>query len=482
MSTQKDHSSKASRSRAIIRVVIVSGLLLILPSGMRVLGATKKPPQVTDPGIRGGPADAGGPIANLCNTLSGANACTAAQDWTATVATFKQVSSVTGTAPIGLGPRFSSNSCVSCHSQPAAGGASSPSANPLFSVYQADGAQNTMPFFELNPGPALEAVFPFQPGTQTPDGLVQPLFTVTGRSDAAGCSLSQPAWSASNLAFRNPISTFGDGLVEIFLSSDIVSNAASVCSSNNLGICGTPNLSGNDGSVMRFGWKADVRSLQMAGGQYYQQKLGVTNEMFPNEMDETSGCNPNPLPESSTNFTAGIHDYQYPGDPERFALFMRFLAPPTPGQCPSGGNCVDGQTQFNSVGCVLCHTTSFTTPVSSVPCNVTGAACLSNITANLYSDLVLHHMGPCLADNVVSGAAQGDMFRTAPLWGVGKRAWFLHDGRTNNIVTAIQDHAQTGCSGNYPASEATAVINNFNNLVSTNPQGAQDLIDFLRSL
>jgi len=470
-----------SKTRKIIRIFVITALMLMLPSGMTVLGATKRnPPQPTDPGIRGGPAGAGGPIANLCNTRSGSSPCSAAQDWTAVNSNFKQVNNVSGTAPIGLGPRFSSNSCVSCHSQPAAGGSSPSKSNPLFSVYQADNAQNTMPFFEANPGPALEAIFPFQPGTQTPNGLVQPLFTVTGRKDAQGCNISQPAWDAGNLALRNPLPMFGDGFIEILLNSDITNNAAAVCSSNQLGICGTPNLSGNDGSVLRFGWKADVRSLQMAAGFYYQVKMGVTNEMFPNEMDETSGCNPNPIPESSTNFGAGIPDYDYPGDLERFALFMRFLAPPTPGQCPTGGNCTNGQAQFNAVGCNLCHTTSFTTPASSVPCNVTtGAACLSNVTINLYSDLVLHHMGPCLADNVVSGAAQGDMFRTPPLWGAGKRAWFLHDGRTSDIVAAIEDHALTGCGTNFPASEATAVINNFNALSS---QNAQDLVDFLRSL
>jgi len=153
---------------------------------------------------------------------------------------------------------------------------------------------------------------------------------------------------------------------------------------------------------------------------------------------------------------------------------MRFLAPPTPGSCPGGkaSSCTNGQTQFNAVGCVLCHTTSFTTPVT-----VTTA--LSGITANLYSDLVLHHMGPCLADNVVAGAAQGDMFRTPPLWGVGKRVFFLHDGRETDIVKAIEDHS-CAANGQYPASEANAVINNFNALAGT--QNQQDLINFLRSL
>ena len=98
--------------------------------------------------------------------------------------------------------------------------------------------------------------------------------------------------------------------------------------------------------------------------------------------------------------------------------------------------------------------------------------------ANLFSDVLLHHMGPCLADGVVQGAAAGDMSRTPPLWGVGQRLFFLHDGRTADIVQAVEDHF---CAGNgvYPDSEANTVINHFNALSAKNQQ---DLINFLRSL
>lgn len=132
---------------------------------------------------------------------------------------------------------------------------------------------------------------------------------------------------------------------------------------------------------------------------------------------------------------------------------------------------MNGETQFNKIGCTICHTVSFTTPVSAI-------SALSNVQANLLSDLLLHHMGPCLADNIVEGNAQGDMFRTPPLWGVGQRIFFMHDGRTSNIVTAVEDHF---CEANstYPASEANTVINSFNNLSLNNQQ---DLIDYLRTL
>ncbi len=87
-------------------------------------------------------------------------------------------------------------------------------------------------------------------------------------------------------------------------------------------------------------------------------------------------------------------------------------------------------------------------------------------------------MGPCLADNVVQGTVQGDEFRTAPLWGIGQRIFFLHDGRTTDIVQAIEGHS---CPGNsqYPASEANAVVAAFNALSAPNQQ---DLVNFLRIL
>jgi CxxC motif-containing protein (DUF1111 family) len=90
----------------------------------------------------------------------------------------------------------------------------------------------------------------------------------------------------------------------------------------------------------------------------------------------------------------------------------------------------------------------------------------------LYSDLLLHHMGSGLADGITQGAAGPDEFRTAPLWGVGQRIFFLHDGRTRDLVQAIEAHRS-------PGSEASEVVRRFNRLDT--PQ-QQDLVNFLRSL
>jgi CxxC motif-containing protein (DUF1111 family) len=95
-----------------------------------------------------------------------------------------------------------------------------------------------------------------------------------------------------------------------------------------------------------------------------------------------------------------------------------------------------------------------------------------------FSDFALHHMGPGLADGISQGQAGGDEFRTAPLWGVGQRIFFLHNGSTSDIVAAIELHAGN-CPAGQVCSEATQVINTFNNL---QPQQQQDIVNFLRSL
>jgi CxxC motif-containing protein (DUF1111 family) len=100
------------------------------------------------------------------------------------------------------------------------------------------------------------------------------------------------------------------------------------------------------------------------------------------------------------------------------------------------------------------------------------SAALSNQTVNLFSDLLVHHMGKGLADGIAQGSAGPDEFRTAPLWGVGQRIFFLHDGRTSNLVQAIRAHKSRG-------SEANKVIDRFDRLTTEEQQG---IIDFLRSL
>jgi CxxC motif-containing protein (DUF1111 family) len=115
---------------------------------------------------------------------------------------------------------------------------------------------------------------------------------------------------------------------------------------------------------------------------------------------------------------------------------------------------------------------------------------MSSVTYHPLSDFALHHMGQNLADGINQGVATADEFRTAPLWGIGQRLFFLHDGRTSDLLQAIEAHADcTGDRGhnqdrdhhqvNNCGSEAYGVINNFNAL---SPSQRQDILNFLRSL
>ena len=455
---------------------------LVLPLFLAGLTAAQT---ATDPGVRGGAAGAGGYVKGL-NQYQGAMEI-------GIKSFIEEVNVVAGgssTKRVGLGARWDSSSCTGCHAQPADGGSSLP-INPLFNVYQVLGAQNSMPYFETPNGPTLVARFPYKSDLVTPDGHVKQLFVITGRTDAGTCNIIQPdfntAASQNNIIFRQTTPFFGGGYLEIIRDSDIIANmGANLAQKQALGITGQANINADDGSVNRFGWKAQKRSLMLFAGEAYNVEEGVSNEIFPNKTDETPGCTPPfPMGPPNGNGPHGVPDdrsdfatlptagYLLPGDPERFAIFGRFLAQPVPGSCPGGdpASCSNGQTQFSNVGCVLCHTTSFKTPKSSI-------SALSNTTVNLFSDILVHHLGPCDADNVTQGVAGGDEFRTAPLWGVGQRYFFMHDGRTTDIVQAVEDHF---CQGNaqYPASEANGTVTNFNAL---GPTDQQDLINFLRSL
>ena len=463
-------------------------LAVALLAAASVMALMSKPPVVhgsalaTDPGPRPLPAAAGQFYSNLSsNQKSIENRLTQI---------FTEVNFVAGgplVKTVGLGPRFNSNSCSSCHAYPAVGGSSPPN-NPLFAIYQLQGATNTMPYFITTTGPVIVARFPLKSDGVTPDGSVHQMFTISNRSDAPGCTtMTQPdfngAQSSNNIIFRQVTPTYGAGLIELIQESDILSNMnANGALKLSLGITGHPNYSDDDGTINRFGWKAQQKSLIYFSGEAYTVEEGVSDEAFPSENDESiASCLP-PFPVSAgTNKTKGVPDdrndtgeapktpVNFPGDLERFALFMRFLAPPTP-VAPTTSTS-NGLTQFQNVGCNMCHQISFTTPSSSI-------AALSKVKASLYSDLLVHHMGPGLADNVPQGQAAGDEFRTAPLWGVGQRYFFLHDGRTTDIVSAIEDHFSSGNS-TFGNSEANTVINNFNAL---SQQNQQDLVNFLRSL
>jgi CxxC motif-containing protein (DUF1111 family) len=424
-------------------------------------------PQVQDPGVRGGAPGAGGPLPGL-GTLEIAF-------FTAAANRFQEIDSVSGTISgekgSGLGPRFNMNSCAGCHAQPTVGG-TSPAINPQIAVATLDGASNTIPSFISRHGPVREARFiSNQDGTA--DGGVHDLFVIAGRSDASGCNIQQPnfaaALAANNVIFRIPTPVFGAGLVEgvsdLGLENGLAQNSFL---KQQLGIAGQFNHSGNDGTITRFGWKAQNKSVLMFAGEAYNVEQGVTNELFPNERETAPSCQFNGTPEDTTNltntFNSGSPASDYSSDIVNFAAFARLSAGPAP-VSPLSQVAQHGQQVFSNIGCQACHALQLTTAKSAYTNQ-------SNVTFSPLSDFALHDMGNGLADNVSQGGANGQQFRTAPLWGVGQRIFFLHDGRTNDLVQAILGHASAN-------SEANAVINNFEML---SPTDKQSLLVYLRSL
>src|SRR5215470_11892687 len=243
-----------------------------------------------DPGPRGGSAGAGGPFA----TLSGPESAffDAGHD------AFTEEDGIGD----GLGPRFNLDSCAGCHAQPAVGG-SSPAVNPQVAIATAFGARNNVPSFIKVNGPVREARFKLKPDG-TPDGGVHALYVISGRVDPTGnasaCTIRQEDFDTpvlrNNVIFRIPTPTFGLGLVEAIPDSTILANRAAMAAAKAaLGILGRPQLlfptgdpnrNGNDGTIARFGWKAQNKSLLLFSGEAYNVEQGISNELFTQEREE----------------------------------------------------------------------------------------------------------------------------------------------------------------------------------------------------
>src|SRR5579871_919151 len=437
------------------------------------------------------------------------------------------------------------------------------SQNPQIAAATALGGKNVVPSFVTANGPIQEARFIFDLANDssgnTLDGSVHELFTTQGRSDAGNCVLAQPDFSTQrslhNVIFRIPTPTFGLGLVENTSEATFqayLNSIASVASSLSPPIHGHFNHDANDGAMSKFGWKAQNKSLLLFAGEAANVELGLTNELFNNEKVPGSGCvststfgngvvpsGTSALGTSEDNTHVAFQSGVLPEDTdsmvssaiENFAIFMRIngapsqcaydsgLTPPItcasgvpPSQCVRQAKCVAfadsansaailrGQTLFDvpakgGVGCALCHSNQ---PFMTDPSPVKG---LSNRTFTPFSDFALHHMGATLADGISQGQAGPDEFRTAPLWGLGQRLFFLHDGRTGNLAQAIQDHFSdpsicytTTTSQNITVqghaftpsttvkscgSEANAVVQNFQKLSLAD---RNNLLKYLRSL
>jgi Di-haem oxidoreductase, putative peroxidase len=284
--------------------------------------------------------------------------------------------------------------------------------NGLGARHNADqcfGKKNVVPPFEQQFGPIREVRFKFHPdGTR--DGGVHQLWVVTGINNdptIPNCSIVQPDFEsqlrAGNLSFRIPLQMTGLGLIDSIQDQEILSHFNATASQRAaLAISGHPNRSGNDGTITRFGWKAQNKSLTMFAAEAYNVEMGITNELFPTATEEDPNCNgpkkPAPNDVTRTDPNDAINEaFNNPrhilADWMQFTLLMRFTDAPQPDPNPSL-SAQRGRTVFSAIGCALCHTPQMqTAPAMNSPV-------LQDRPVNLFSDLLVHHMGAGLADDI----------------------------------------------------------------------------------
>ena len=286
----------------------------------------------------------------------------------------------------GLGPLYNAQSCADCHSSPFVGGMGllPGQSKRLVGRIRADGS-----FSDLaghgGPTARLHSVTELGVACNLPTGI-PPEATLVSR--------------------RNAMTLRGDGIIDTIAIGDVLANRALEPAA----VRGRPNVLA-DGRTGKFGWKASDATLVEFVGDAFRDELGVTNPLQP--LDEISGCNANqPTPEA---------------DALVLQAASKFLNAINPGPTSAACAVLPGAAIFQSTGCSSCHTPSLPGPGTRQP-------------VYLYSDLLLHAMGPSLDDHMTQGSAAGNEWRTMPLWGVSERGKFLHDGRASTLLAAILAH------------------------------------------
>jgi CxxC motif-containing protein (DUF1111 family) len=352
---------------------------------------------------------------------------------------------VTAPAPIhsGLGPIYNNTSCVSCHHNdgiglPTAGGSQS---SLLLRI--------SLPGAEVHGGPVAVPGYGLQIQDKAAFGL-QPEATVNinytyrtfSFADGETYELRTPAYTLSNL--YTPISgsyllsprlappMIGLGLLEAVPESEIVANA-DPNDANGDGIKGVANyvwdVNTQSMQLGRFGWKANTASILTQVVTAFNQDMGLSSKILPVESSfgqvQYDGLKDDPeLPDSVVN---------------QVKYYAQTLAVPARRNVNDATN-KRGEQLFLLAKCAGCHKQTLTTGV-----NVAFPA-MSNQVIHPYTDLLVHNMGPGLADNRPDFKADGQSWRTAPLWGIGlfpvinNPGYYLHDGRARTLVEAIMWH------------------------------------------
>ncbi|HEX6084241.1 MAG TPA: di-heme oxidoredictase family protein [Thermoanaerobaculia bacterium] len=333
----------------------------------------------------------------------------------------------------GLGPVFNGRSCGECHGVPALGGGSQRLVTRIGALV--DGAYD--PLTQLG-GSLLQVngIGPQEGSTHRFRGeTVPPQATIVAR--------------------RRSTPLFGLGLVDATDDTTFIALAQFQAARND-GTAGrvalVDNILAGMRTVGKFGWKAQVPTLQQFSGDAYLNEMGITSPDFPNENCPSGNC-----AELRFNPRPGLNDGGE--DVDALANFMRFLAAPPRGAI--NADVTAGEAVFARIGCDSCHTPSLQTGANANPA-------LNRVTYHPYSDFLLHDMGS-LGDGIPQGAAGARELRTAPLWGLRAINTFLHDGRANSIEAAITAHDGQG----------RAARDRFNALNATD---RNRLLAFLRSL
>ena len=303
----------------------------------------------------------------------------------------------------GLGPAFNENQCSACHTIPAAGGTTGFERVVKATRYGGPGACDLLS----------------HEGGENIRTQATPLLRAHGVSGE-----SRPPNATETGRFLPPI-LFGLGLVEAIPERSIVARA-DPSDKNGDGISGRA-AHGRDGKFTRFGRKADVATIEEFTRSALRLEMGLTTRAsdrdLVNGLAVPSGTDPLAEPEVDDRTVELLTD------------FTRFLVPPAPAPALSkeqADTLAAGSRLFHQLGCASCHTPAMRTGSTDTPA-------LSNKTVHLYSDLLLHDMGPDLV-NVCAYDASPRELRTAMLMGLQHRSFYLHDGRATDLRDAILAH------------------------------------------
>ncbi len=332
----------------------------------------------------------------------------------------------------GLGPAFNGLGCAQCHATPAIGGVS-----PVSEVRA--GYVDEQGEFHVLGGETLYHLFAL------PNQECQPMIPI----------------EANVIARRIPIPLFGAGLVEAITDETIVA-LEDPDDANADGISGRAawieDVETGQMRVGRFGWKAQHATLLVFGADAYRNEMGITNDLFRNEVaagidpETLALCDSAPDPEDSREALTGLRGI------DAFEGFMKFLAP-IERDVPTA-EAVRGEALFGEIGCVSCHVPVLTTGPDPSPV-------FDRRPVPLYTDLLLHEVGT--GDGIVQEAGRANEIRTPALWGLRFRRPLLHDGSAATPQAAVLRHAN----------EAEAVVERFRGLPADDRSA---LLAFLDSL